>query len=54
MALLVNLAADEAAACLLLAEECFMSVALRAMKHQNVAMLKAIFIGFQWVFIGFQ
>eukprot|EP00438_Fugacium_kawagutii_P036029 Skav221499 [mRNA] locus=scaffold2743:27849:33186:- [translate_table: standard] len=41
VALLVNLAADEAAACLILAEDSFMAVALRAFKHKNTGMLKA-------------
>lgn len=42
VALLVNLAADEAAACLLLAEDSFMAMALRAMKHKNARMLKVL------------
>ena len=41
MALLVNLAADEAAACLILAEDSFMAAALKAFKHKNIGMLKA-------------
>jgi len=42
VALLVNLAADEAAACLILAEDSFMAVALRAFKHKNIGMLKVV------------
>ncbi|CAJ1359097.1 unnamed protein product [Effrenium voratum] len=42
VALLVNLAADEAAACLLLAEESFVAVALRAIKHKQPTVLKVI------------
>lgn len=42
IALLVNLAADEAAACLILAEDSFMAVALKAFKHKNIGMLKVV------------
>lgn len=42
VALLVNLAADEAAACLILAEDSFMAVSLKAFKHKNIGMLKVV------------
>mmetsp|Transcript_7973 Transcript_7973/g.18484 ORF Transcript_7973/g.18484 Transcript_7973/m.18484 type:complete len:782 (-) Transcript_7973:162-2507(-) len=42
VALLLNLAADEAAACLLLAEEAFVSVAWRGIKGKNQLMLKVL------------
>lgn len=42
VALLVNLAADEAAACLILAEDSFMAAALKAFKHKNIGMLKVV------------
>lgn len=42
VALLVNLAADEAAACLILAEDSFMAVSSKAFKHKNIGMLKVV------------